>query len=395
LFRQIRETFATAELHDEVAKVDEYLTCIPVRRQLMRLRRGALTPQGMARSALEALQVARSLSLADRPLVALLTELLESLAAFTRDQVLAEAQAGVGVLQARISETIRSEVRGAIQDLGERRPPFEEPETGRYPEARPSAAVNPPPLNVEAVSAQPRASATVDRPPSDVESSNIQRSTFNGDKVGQVMLQFQDLMSRFLETQGSVMLAYLQGAPGMATQVGGVSAQEVVPDSATSPLPASARSKLETLPGLPGAVPAAAVTEPPPLSSIAESDADQVPAPDTSAAEAVAGSLPDKEQLTQQLLRLVSEQTGYPPEMLDLDVDIEADLGIDPIKRVEILSVLRRACIPPNRQIGQEAMEQLTGIKTLRGVVDWIDNAWNVPTFHLRSSTVMRLPVLR
>jgi len=40
------------------------------------------------------------------------------------------------------------------------------------------------------------------------------------------------------------------------------------------------------------------------------------------------------------LLTVVSELTGYPVEMLGLEMDIEADLGIDSIKRVEILSTL-------------------------------------------------------
>ena len=38
------------------------------------------------------------------------------------------------------------------------------------------------------------------------------------------------------------------------------------------------------------------------------------------------------------ILEVVSNLTGYPVEMLNLDMDIEADLGIDSIKRVEILS---------------------------------------------------------
>jgi NAD(P)-dependent dehydrogenase (short-subunit alcohol dehydrogenase family) len=40
------------------------------------------------------------------------------------------------------------------------------------------------------------------------------------------------------------------------------------------------------------------------------------------------------------LLEVVSQLTGYPTEMLGLDMDIEAELGIDSIKRVEILSAL-------------------------------------------------------
>ena len=38
------------------------------------------------------------------------------------------------------------------------------------------------------------------------------------------------------------------------------------------------------------------------------------------------------------MLGVVSDLTGYPVEMISLDMDIEADLGIDSIKRVEILS---------------------------------------------------------
>ena len=41
------------------------------------------------------------------------------------------------------------------------------------------------------------------------------------------------------------------------------------------------------------------------------------------------------------MLSIVSERTGYPTELLGLDLNVEADLGIDSIKRVEILSALR------------------------------------------------------
>ena len=41
------------------------------------------------------------------------------------------------------------------------------------------------------------------------------------------------------------------------------------------------------------------------------------------------------------LLEIVAEKTGYPPEMLELDMQLDADLGIDSIKRVEILSAVQ------------------------------------------------------
>ena len=41
------------------------------------------------------------------------------------------------------------------------------------------------------------------------------------------------------------------------------------------------------------------------------------------------------------LLNIVAEKTGYPNDMLELNMDLEADLGIDSIKRVEILGALQ------------------------------------------------------
>jgi acyl carrier protein len=41
------------------------------------------------------------------------------------------------------------------------------------------------------------------------------------------------------------------------------------------------------------------------------------------------------------LLSVVADKTGYPVEMLAAHMDLEADLGVDSIKRVEILSALR------------------------------------------------------
>ncbi len=41
------------------------------------------------------------------------------------------------------------------------------------------------------------------------------------------------------------------------------------------------------------------------------------------------------------MLQIVSEKTGYPVETLEVDMDMEADLGIDSIKRVEILGAMQ------------------------------------------------------
>ena len=41
------------------------------------------------------------------------------------------------------------------------------------------------------------------------------------------------------------------------------------------------------------------------------------------------------------MLAIVAEKTGYPPDMLDLDLDLEADLGIDTVKQAEVFAAIR------------------------------------------------------
>ena len=66
------------------------------------------------------------------------------------------------------------------------------------------------------------------------------------------------------------------------------------------------------------------------------------PAPAVSSAPvAVATSTVDLTALTQSLMEVVSEKTGYPVETLEPAMDMESDLGIDSIKRVEILGAMQ------------------------------------------------------
>ena len=57
-------------------------------------------------------------------------------------------------------------------------------------------------------------------------------------------------------------------------------------------------------------------------------------------AKAVAAPAPGRD-LRKLMLQVVADKTGYPADMLRLDMALESDLGIDSIKRVEILSALR------------------------------------------------------
>jgi malonyl CoA-acyl carrier protein transacylase/acyl carrier protein len=45
----------------------------------------------------------------------------------------------------------------------------------------------------------------------------------------------------------------------------------------------------------------------------------------------------------ERVLALVAEKTGYPIDMLDLDLDLEADLGVDTVKQAEVFATIREA----------------------------------------------------
>ena len=68
------------------------------------------------------------------------------------------------------------------------------------------------------------------------------------------------------------------------------------------------------------------------------------------------------------LLGIVSEKTGYPAETINPDMDLEADLGIDSIKRVEILSAVSEK-LPGAPKVKPE---HLGTLRTLRAIADYL-----------------------
>ncbi|AFZ24743.1 polyketide-type polyunsaturated fatty acid synthase PfaA [Cylindrospermum stagnale PCC 7417] len=72
--------------------------------------------------------------------------------------------------------------------------------------------------------------------------------------------------------------------------------------------------------------------------------------------------------LAETLLAITSEKTGYPVEMLELDMDMEADLGIDSIKRVEILGGLQE--LYPD--LPKPNLEELGELRTIGQIVDYL-----------------------
>jgi acyl transferase domain-containing protein/NAD(P)-dependent dehydrogenase (short-subunit alcohol dehydrogenase family) len=84
--------------------------------------------------------------------------------------------------------------------------------------------------------------------------------------------------------------------------------------------------------------------------------------------EPVTSAKPISIDASSVLLSVVAEKTGYPADMLGLDMALDADLGIDSIKRVEILSALQEK-IPDAPAVKPE---HLGTIHTLRDIVNFL-----------------------
>ncbi|PAZ12866.1 type I polyketide synthase, partial [Streptomyces sp. SA15] len=125
-----------------------------------------------------------------------------------------------------------------------------------------------------------------------------------------------------------------------------------------------------TAPVVPPA-PAAPAVEPPAPAHPEETETGMPaagPAPAGSPAPESPSSGASAADVEAALLAVVSEKTGYPAEMLDLGMDLEADLGIDSIKRVEIMGVLQER-FPSPTPVGPE---QLAELRTLSEIVGFV-----------------------
>ena len=109
--------------------------------------------------------------------------------------------------------------------------------------------------------------------------------------------------------------------------------------------------------------PAPAVRAPAPVPAAAFEAPKAAPAPSSALA------MPADGDLKTFLFNVISEKTGYPVEILNLDQQLEADLGIDSIKRVEILSAFEGQ-IPDIRDVN---LEEVASLSTLRDVVGFME----------------------
>jgi NAD(P)-dependent dehydrogenase (short-subunit alcohol dehydrogenase family)/acyl carrier protein len=156
----------------------------------------------------------------------------------------------------------------------------------------------------------------------------------------EVFLRAQETMRRFLESQEAILAAYFGAEPAVPRIAEARPAR--IPEAAFAPAPGPAAE--------PPATPVPAAHE--------------VPEP---VAAAPARPAPPSREVA--LIEIVANRTGYPPDMLDPDADMEADLGIDSIKRVEIIAAFRRAVLPEMAQPTPAFMDAMTGARSMNDIL--------------------------
>lgn len=188
-------------------------------------------------------------------------------------------------------------------------------------------------------------------------------------------------MRQFLETQERVMNAFL-GGEGAARSTGRARLLSVnggrAAELAAAPV---------ITPGARPYVPVPAATRPPPKA--AEPIVRVVAAANDPAAAPVVVSVPTpapvvqvatpvktngagltRDKLVDVLLGIVEEKTGYPRDMLGLDQNLEADLGIDSIKRVEVVGAFLKHLPESYRDELTKSGAKLSTKSTLNGMLD-------------------------
>ena len=121
------------------------------------------------------------------------------------------------------------------------------------------------------------------------------------------------------------------------------------------------------------AAPVASVAQPAPAPVVTSAPAPApavtaAPAQPAPVAAAPKAALPntDEASVTKDIVALVAEKTGYPEDMLDLDLDMEADLGIDTVKQAELFAIMRE-----KYQIARQEGVQLKDYPTIRSIIKY------------------------
>ncbi|MEU1180307.1 SDR family oxidoreductase [Streptomyces sp. NPDC005820] len=103
------------------------------------------------------------------------------------------------------------------------------------------------------------------------------------------------------------------------------------------------------------------------------------PVEETASVSASAGDT----DVRQVVLEIISERTGYPVDMIEPDLDLEADLSIDSIKRAEIAGELAKrlgtGAGADLASLDDAELEELAKARTAAAVTDWLRSRLDGP----------------
>ncbi|MDR2713321.1 MAG: SDR family NAD(P)-dependent oxidoreductase [Clostridiales bacterium] len=160
-----------------------------------------------------------------------------------------------------------------------------------------------------------------------------------GASLDQIMMLYLDNMNAVIQDQRDVMLGYL-GAPEIAPRGEVPRRQFVTSDSPVTEVPVEV----------------------------------EIEEPGEEGDDLLDIASMSTEQITDMIFEIVSEKTGYPTSMLTLDTDLEADLSIDSIKKMEIVGGLRNRVKMPEGEEGMEVyFEKIISVKKFRDLTEWVE----------------------
>ncbi|HET8642549.1 MAG TPA: SDR family NAD(P)-dependent oxidoreductase, partial [Pseudonocardiaceae bacterium] len=135
------------------------------------------------------------------------------------------------------------------------------------------------------------------------------------------------------------------------------------PVPVTSPIPVAALAPAP----VPAAAPVTVAAPVPAAAPVTAAAPVAAPAPRQEATVTAAPEAPADDPVAEAVVAVVAEATGYPPELLDPDLDLEADLGVDTVKQAEIFAAVRERFA-----VERDNTLRLRDFPTLNHVIGWV-----------------------
>ena len=197
-----------------------------------------------------------------------------------------------------------------------------------------------------------------------------------------VMMEVSRRHADFLKIASSAHAAYLNTVAQVMSGTGAVQNEpaKALPEPPASPAPVPRQVEPVAASAAPTPYPVA--TRPAPPAVAPASTPVSKPAAFSSPIADAAPPPPAKPARTEQvdavaLVRaIIADKTGYPEDMLDADMDLEGELGVDSIKQVEILSTLREE-LPDLPEIDPERLVEL---RTISAIAEMVSGAAGAST---------------